>query len=148
MSVQTVVLNNGQQAIINTDLTKVFLFNRQSQEGTLLNATGAPVTYLEGQLLGRIGASNRLVPFAKAASDGSQFPVGVLIGQVTVAAGGTAKVFMCVAGDIAEEKLILGGADTPDTNVGGRTIRDLIQAETVGLKLVPSTDMSGGYDNQ
>jgi hypothetical protein len=145
MSTQSVT-NNGQQAKINTDRSKVFLWNRRSAKGQITNGTGAPITILEGTVMGRIGATNLLVAFTSAAVDGSQHPIGVLMTDYTIAAGATADVFICDAGDVAAEKLLFQGADTLETVISGRRVKDLLQMNAPGLKLVYSTELTN-FDN-
>jgi hypothetical protein len=53
---------------------------------------------------------------------------------------------MCVAGDVAQEKLIFQGSDTLATVVSSRTLNDRIGADTVGVKLVSGTELTE-YDN-
>lgn len=145
MSSQSIVLNNGQQAIINTDRSKIFVWNNRYDKADYTNGGGSPVTLLAGTLMGRISASGKVIPLASAAADGSQFPIGILNEDHVVAAGATASVFYCVAGDVAEEKVILAGADTLETVVSGQRMRDRITSYT-GIKLVRATEMTA-YDN-
>jgi len=142
---QSIVYNNGQQMIINTDTSKVFLWNRRSQPCNIINSGGAPVTYLEGQVMGRISASGNIIPCVAAAVDGSQFPIGVLIDGLTVAAGATVPCFICDDGDVASELLIFNGAETLSTVVSGRQMRDWLKL--AGIKLVAGVDLTG-YANQ
>jgi hypothetical protein len=147
MATQTVSLNSGNQAIIKTDVSKIFLWNNRFESADYTNGGGAPVTLPAGTLLGRINASGKVTPLTSAAVDGSQFPCGVLNEDWTVAAGATQKVSFCVAGDVAEEKVILQGTDTLSTVVSGRTIRDRIAGDTLGIKLVAGTELTK-YDNE
>lgn len=145
MSTQTVAFNNGQQAIINTDTTKVFLWNRRSQAVNIINGGGAPVAYAEGTVMGRVSASGNVIPCVAGASDGSQFPVGVLIDGLTVAAGATVPCFICDDGDVESSMLVFNGAETLATVVSGRQFRDWLKL--AGIKLVTATELTG-YDNQ
>jgi len=146
MSSQTVALNNGTQAIIHRDTSKVFLWNRRSMPGQIQNSDlYDPVTIPEGTVMGRISATGLLTPLASAAVDGSQYPVGILIGDRTIEEGTTQDVFVCDDGDVAEEKVILQGADTLDTVVDGRRLRD--QLKVIGVKLIAATEMLN-TDNQ
>lgn len=147
MSTQTVVLNNGQQAIINTDVSKIFVWNNRYDQSNYTNDTYDDVTLTAGTLLGKISATGEVIPLASAAADGSQFPIGVLAETRTVEAGATVALTYCVAGDVVESKVILDGSDTMSTVISGRSIRDRIGADTVGIKLVGGTEMTA-YDNQ
>src|SRR5690606_20531075 len=111
------------------------------------NSAYDAVTLSAGTLMGRVAATGWIKPLASGSSDGSQFPVGVLANDITVDGGDLVTVSICVAGDVAEEKIILQGSDTMETTISSRRLRDRIAADTVGIKLVTSTDNSA-YDNQ
>lgn len=144
MSSQSEVFNNGQQSIVNTDTSKVLLWNRRSQKESMSNSTYDPITYPIGTVMGRITATGKIVPLTSAAVNGSQYPVGILAETYTIDDGATVDVFICDDGDVAENKIVLQGADTLATVVGGRTLRDWIKAQ--GIKLIPTTSMTD-YDN-
>lgn len=146
MSSNNIVLNTGQQAIINTDLSKIFVGNNRTETANYTNDTYDDVILTAGTLMGRISATNEITPLTSAAVDGSQFPVGVLNQTRVVEAGETVTVAICVSGDVVESKVILQGADVMTTVISGRTIKDRIGADTVGIKLVGSNELTD-YDN-
>jgi hypothetical protein len=146
MSTQSTVVNTSNQLNVNSEVSKIFIYNNRYENVKLFNASGAPITWAAGTLLGRVSASGKVIPLASAAADGSQTPVGILADDKTVAAGATIDAVMCVSGDVAEEKVILQGADTMSTVIGGRLIRDRIKGDTLGINLVTVTEMTG-YDN-
>lgn len=133
--------------ITNYDRSKTFVWNPRTEVGNYTNSTYDAVTLAEGTLMGRIASSNLLTPLTSGASDGSQFPVGVVITDTTVEAGDTSEITIVVAGDMDENKLVLQGSDTLATVISGRTIRDRIGADTVGIKLVGGNQLTG-FDNQ
>lgn len=144
----TVVLNTGQQAIINTDTAKIFIWNnRFDATGYINNSSYSPLTLLQGTVMGRVAATGVLKPASAQATDGSQFPVGVLACDITVAIGATLQVYICVSGDVAEEKCIFFLGDTMETIVSGRRYRDRMAADTGGINLIQTTEMTD-YDNQ
>lgn len=147
MSTVSQVLNNGQQAITNYDLSKIFIGGNRYDKANYTNSGYDPVTLSAGTLMGRVSANQKIVPHVSTASDGSQYPVGILASEVTVDDGDTVELYFCTAGDVAEGKVILGGSDTLDTVISGRSIRDRIAADTVGIKLVAGTEMTA-IDNQ
>jgi hypothetical protein len=147
MSSQSIGLNNGQQMIINTDTSKIFLWNNRYENATYNNSAYGAVTLTAGTLMGRVAVTGWIKPLASGAADGSQFPVGVLANDITVDGGGLETVSICVAGDVAEEQIILQGTDTMEVTISSRRLRDRIAADTVGIKLVQRTDNSA-YDNQ
>jgi hypothetical protein len=147
MSSNTIVLNNGQQAIINFDLAKMFVWNNRYEKADYTNSTYDPVTLAAGTVMGRIAATQEIVPLDPEAVDGSQFPVGILAQDITVDEGETVSLYICVAGDVVENGLTLPEGSTMNTVISSRSIRDRIASDTVGIKLVPSTDLTG-YDNE
>jgi len=147
MSTGTVVLNTNSQLNINRDISQVFLGNNRFENVVHTNVTGAEEVLVAGTVMGRIAATGLLLPLIAAAVDGSQYPSGILANDVTLAIGASATVSICVEGEVAEEKLIFNAAETLLTVVDGRNLRDRIAADTVGIKLITSTDLTG-FDNQ
>lgn len=133
--------------ITNLGGKKLLLGENTTQTGTYTNGTGALVTLAEGTVMGRISASGKLTPFTSGASDGSQYVVGVLIDAYTVDDTASAVVTICDGGEVNENAIVLSDSDTLETVVSGRRIKDKIAAESVGLKLIPSIEMSA-TDNQ
>jgi len=150
MSTVTKVIDTSNLQGNDYDVSKVFLRNIISQEETLNNATGGALDFAPGTLLGRVTASGKLIPLASAANDGSQYAVGVLMTNVVqLAAAGDATVQVCIGGEIAEDKLVLAGADTLTTTVtnnSARTIKDVIAGNTKGIQLRSAQDLTG-FDN-
>lgn len=134
--------------IVNRDNSKTFVFDNRFRKETYTNSGGAPITLPLGRLMGRVTVGQKVLPHVSTATDGSQQPVGVLGDEYTVAAGATVTVTICDGGDVAEEKLVLNGVETLSTVITDDvSIRDAI-ARNTQIKLVPSTDLSGAYDNQ
>lgn len=147
MSTQTVILNNGQQAILDTDVSKIFVFDNRFETGSRTNSGYDDENLVAGTVMGRVSATGKLVPMQSDASDGSEIPVGILNKDWVIAAGATQAISICVSGDVVEGKLIFTKVgDDLDTVVDGRNYRDRIGGDTVGVKLVPSTENTG-FDN-
>ena len=147
MSSVNIVTETNNQLHADYDVSKIFVNNNRYESGTFLNASGGTLSYAPGTVLGRIAASNKLVPMASAAVDGSQYPVGILKSTITdLADAGEEVVNFCMSGDVVKEKLVLDGGDTLQTVVALKTIEDRIGADTVGVILV-DTDELTGYDN-
>lgn len=145
MSSQSIALNTGQQAIIHTDLSRIFVRENRYEYGNYVNNSSYdPITLLAGTVMGRISASGILVPLQSNASDGSQFPVGILSKDIVVDGSDTVEAPICVAGDVVKEKvLFVKPGDAMETVVSSRRLSDRLAADTVGIKLVSSTEMSG-----
>jgi hypothetical protein len=143
----TNVNQTDSQLHVDYDVAKIFLGENRYATGTYTNSTGAAVTLAAGTLLGRVSADELLLPLASAATDDSNIPLGILSHTVTVANGASKNLTFAVEGDIAQEKVIFQGSDDFDTVVSGRTLRDRIGADTVGIKLVSTTENTA-FDNQ
>ncbi|MBC7486099.1 MAG: head decoration protein [Cytophagaceae bacterium] len=147
MSTQNVVLNNGQQAIIQTSTAKIFIWANRTINGTFVNSTGSPLVIPAGQVIGRIASSQNMAICKSAASDGSQYPIGLLFETTTFATGETKQITICNKGDVAREQVVFDGTDTFATPVLLRSLEDRITGDTEGIHLVPTTELSN-YDNQ
>jgi len=144
MSTATEVSKTNNYLHTDYDVSKIFVFGNRYEKNTLTNASGGVKSFLPGTLLGRITASGKLVPLASAAVDGSEIPVGILKTSVVDLADATdSEVNVCIAGDVVEAKIIFDGADTVDTVVDGRPLKDRIAADTMGIKLVDSFELTG-----
>ncbi len=146
MSSNEQVLNTGQQATTNYNTSKLIIGDNEFEKATYTNDGYESVTLSEGLVLGRIASSNEVTAMTSGATDGSQFPIGVLLGDVTVDIGESVTVTMVTAGRINENSISLSGEDTLATVVSDRTIRDRIGADSIGLVLVGSEDLTN-YDN-
>lgn len=146
MSDVTEVTNTGQQAHFETDRSKLLIGGNRFIKADY-TASGSDVTLLAGTVLGRISATSKVVPLTSGASNGSQFPVGVLAEDATILDGETASLFICNEGDVDESKLIWQGSDGLATAVSGKILRDRLASDTAGIRCV-SADTITGPDNE
>jgi hypothetical protein len=140
-------LDGTNQAINKYNTAKLFLWNNRYDKATFSNASGDTVTLAAGTLMGRIATTQKVVALDSSASDGSQFPVGILASDYIVEDGDSVDVTYCVAGDVAEELVILAYGDEFSTAISGRSIRDRIASDTVGIKLVTTEELTD-FDNE
>lgn len=133
--------------ITNFDTSKTFVWNPRTTTGMYENSTYDDVTLAAGTVMGRIASTGLLTPLTSGASNGSQFPVGILLEETLIEGGDEKELTIVVAGDVDESKLVFQGSDDLDTVVSSRTLRDRIGADTVGIKLVGGDQLTG-YDNQ
>ena len=146
MSTVTNVLQTGNQLTSNFDLSKFLLgFNSFAQPAPSVTASGADVVLLQGEVMGRIHATGLIIPLAIAAVDGSQIPVGVVIADQTILDGDTDSVNLVNKGRVAESKINFAGAETLDTVVDERRLRDWLN--DIGLELMAGEELTG-TDNQ
>jgi hypothetical protein len=146
MSSQETILNTGKQAIFNTETEKIFLWDNRYTPYPYNNSAYEDVTLEAGTVMGVVTVTGWVKPLASGASDGSQIPVGILAESCTVEGGALVNLSICVAGDVNANALVFDGADNLDTTISSRRLRDRIGSDTVGIKLVNSTEMTG-YDN-
>lgn len=145
MSSNSIVLNTGKQLTVNTDTSKIFLWENRYSSGIYNNSSYGTTTLVAGTLMGRVTASGKVVPLNSVATDGSQFPVGILADDfILVDEGADVSVPFCIYGDVNAANVIFFGGDTFDTVVDGRLLRDLIHV--AGIRLIDSTEMTA-YDN-
>ena len=129
------------QTQFDYDFSKIFVRNNNYRTINI-EASGADLELTAGMLIGTISASAKGKILASASVDGSQYPTGVCAENITILDGNNADVNICIGGEVAEEKLILDGADTLDTVIDGRIIRDRIAADTLGIRLVPTEQLA------
>lgn len=148
------------QLFTNYDTSKIFVWNNRYATATYTNSSGNEVTIPAGRLLGRINSSNKVALHVSSATDGSEQPIGVAAKEYVVANGDSVTITYCIAGDVVESKLTLGGSDTLATivtrtytdsgtdtvEVASGTIRDLIHRNSQ-IILVSGTELTG-TDNE
>lgn len=143
MSKATVINQAVNTLHVDYDFQKIFVFNNRFKEDTFLNASGGPLDFAGGILVGRVTASGKLVPLVSGAVDGSEIPVGILKTEIVqLGAGLDQLVNICIAGDVVRDKVILDGGDTLDSVVDGRPLKDRINADTMGIKLVDNFELT------
>ena len=151
MSSQTTTTGSNY-ARSDRDVSKIFLRDNRYQTGNNLN-NGAydPLTLVAGTIMGRVGNSGYLVPLFTLATDGSEYPVGILAHDVELDSGETKQITIVDMGDVAEDQVVFyytsinpAAAQTLDSVVSNRRIRDYLQAQ--GIKLISGTEMTT-YDN-
>jgi len=142
----TIVLDTTNQLYVNVDQSQIFLGENEFINGTISNASGVDVTILEGTVLGRIstagGTFGQLKALDKDSTDGSQFPVGILTQDLTIPATSSVNCTACVAGYVAEDKLVFAATESLDSVVSSRTLRDRIAGDTLGVRLLSGTNLT------
>lgn len=147
MSIEVVGQTNNQ-AHFKYDYSKIFIFDNRYEVATFINLTGGALDYPAGTVVGMIAATGKITNLKSGAADGSELPIGVLATDITALAGsGEILVNMCTAGDIEESKLTFDGSDDLTTIVAGRRLRERLAADTVGIVLKSSTELTD-FDNE
>lgn len=148
MSSVNLRLNTGQQITTDYDLSKIFIWdNRYESDSYVNNSNYSPITILAGTVMGRVATTGAVVPCLASAVDGSQFPIGILAQDIIgLVGGGNAACTLCIAGDVAADKVIFYYGDTLETVVNGRRFKDRIQSDSSGIILRTRTEMTD-FDN-
>lgn len=157
MSTVTTVNQTPNQAHFDYDISKIFVGNNSYNSATFLNGTGSTASFLPGTLIGRIASSGKITICSAAATDGSQFPIGVLVSEITALANsGEIDATYAITGNVEETKILFSGSETlatvvtindsvPAATTYTRTLRDLIQQ--AGIVLVAGEELTD-FDNQ
>lgn len=150
MSDQTIRNQKANQLTVDTNRSKIFLYENRSVECAYNNSAYDAVTIKAGTVFGRVTSTGFVKPLVGGATDGSQIPVGVLMDDVTIDGGAITTVTLCNFGDVSENKLILvTSTDTLDMTVtdnGGSSMRLRDRLHNMGLRLVVTREMTD-YDN-
>ncbi len=140
------VSRTNNQLYDNRETSKLLLGFNGFNYGNV-TASGADVELTEGLVMGRISATGLLTPLTIAATDGSQYPVGICIKTQTVADGETAAIKVVNKGKVNENKITFS-TGTMDSAIGvannQKILRDWLN--DLGLELESSTELTG-YDN-
>ena len=140
------VVKTNKQLTTNYDYSKIFIWNNRYESDNYNNDGYDDVTLLAGTVMGMVSATGLIVPLKSGASDGSQYPVGVLAQDYTVVAGDTISLRYCIAGDVDQTSLVFDGTDTLATLVDGRRLKQRIEGDTVGIILKSVSELSN-FDN-
>lgn len=149
MSSNEIVENTGQQAHIQTDNSKIFIGeNRYERDNYVNNSLYNPISLEAGTVMGRIAATRVLVPVNAGASDGSQFPIGILAHDLDVDSGQTVQATICIYGDVNENKVkFYRNQYDLNTVVSSRNYRDRLKSDSAGIRLIPCDELSA-FDNE
>ena len=142
----SIAVQTNSQLTVTFDSSKTFIRNNDYKSADYTNNSGAAITLNGGAIMGRIAATGKVVPLSSAATDGSQYPVGILATDYLVANGATVNVRFCIKGSVVKSKVLFDGADTMATIIEDKTLEDRIASDTVGILLIESTENTE-YDN-
>ena len=137
----------SNQLFANQDTSKIFVWDNRTATFNYNNATYSDVELTAGMIMGRISATGFITELDATASDGSQFPIGILFESQTVEPGDTVQLTVCVSGDVVENKIVLKSGTTMNSVISSRRLFDRIGSDTVGVKLVQGSDELTTFDN-
>lgn len=138
------VTSSGTNPLVSQfDTSKIFIYGNRFEDAIAVNPDYDTVTIPGGTLMGRVSATQEIVPLVSTANDGSQIPIGILNQDYPVEAGNSAEVSICVSGDVDKSQVVLDAGDDFDTLIDGRSIQDRIGSDTVGIRLLNLEEMTG-----
>lgn len=144
MSSNSQTFNNGQQVQVNTNLAKLFPFNKEFIQYVKTNSTYVDETIPAGTVMGVVSATGLIKPMTSGASDGSQFAMGILAEDYVIPFGDSINVAVMVKGYVRKDMIILQGSDTLNTVVSGRRVFETLLAAGV---FIQSVQNATNYDN-
>lgn len=113
-----------------------------------VTASGADVVLEKGELMGQIAATALAIPMIAAAVDGSQYPVGAVIEDITVVDGTTKVLNLVNKGSIDKDMLVFNAAEGLATTVGPASNLKTYEALLNDLGLIlESVEQNAGFDN-
>ena len=141
------IMDTSNQLFQNYDTSKTFVWNNRYQEESITNSSYDEGILPAGTVMARYNGTTQLMPFDS--TDIKSMPIGILTQGVTIQGGETLNVTICVAGDVVAEKLVfINLTDTLTTIMAdGQMVKDAIQGDAVGIKLVGNTELTN-FDNQ
>ena len=132
MSNITSITQTGNQLHSSYDVSKLFLGENERISGTYASTPG--ITLAAGLVVGQVAATGALVAYDNTASNGSQYPVGIidlgLSESAVIAALGSKVLNLVNKGRVAESKVTFPGSITLDSIITGdtRTVRQYMNA--------------------
>ena len=135
------------QLFNNRNTAKIFLFDNKNIKGTFKNTTGGVLNLVGGELISRNATTGDLEVLTSAGTLGRNIPLG--INRVCYdALADTAEIPMTimVSGDVSQDLVVLQGADTLDTVISDRRLKDRILGDTAGIFLIEVDELTE-YDN-
>lgn len=133
----------NNQMTADYDISNLVLGQNSFIKGSI-TASGSDIDLLQGMVMGRISSTQKLVPLDASATNGSQYPVGICLIDAKIINGTSVDITLVNKGRIEEQKINFLGAETLDSVVSGRILRDWIN--DIGLELILSEELTN-FDN-
>jgi hypothetical protein len=147
MSKNTIVKNNGQQMQVQTNLAKLFPYKKEIRQYQYTNSEYDNEDMEAGTVMGVIAATGKVVACKSDASDGSQYPIGVLSEDYSVEYGDTINVGIAIFdSEVRQDMLIFKkDGDDLDTVVSSRRFFEWLLL--AGILPVSTTNCTN-FDNE
>ena len=133
-------VNAENQMFTDYDVSQLLLGNNSFVSGTFA-AYGTDMVIDPGTVVARLTTTGEFVPLDTSATDGTQYPVGLLIKQLTVADGGKADTQIVNKGKINENLIrFWNSGQGLDTIVDNRSIFDWLN--DIGFEIEGSDELT------
>ncbi len=153
MASQTITSSQAAALFVNISTSQTFIVIKATErESYINNSSYSPIVLPAGTVIGRIQSSGVLVPWRNDVTDGSQFPVGILGADMTVASGATVAALLVTECRMAAEMVIANQLSDQSTSTtlqlaitswhGAGTTRLKDALEAIGIHLEFTTQMS------
>lgn len=146
MSEITNNLSTTNQLYNSYDTSKLLLGFNSFTEADHTSSGGTD--FVQGEIVGQIASSGKIAKLDSGATDGSQYPFGVVLIDQTVEDGETETIKLVNKGKVAQEKIVFQGSDDLTTTVGPadnlRTYKALLN--DLGIELEAGTELTE-FDN-
>ena len=144
MSEVTVITQTQNQMTTNYDVSKFALGNNTFIKANYTDS-GSGSTLVQGTVMGRVASTGKVVVLNPSATDGSQYPVGVVVETITVTASATVELTLVNRGRIDNSKLtFVGGDQAFSTQTNKYTITAVLFGEAGNsLKYTVAVDGTG-----
>ena len=143
-NIKTIIVQQDNQLNVDYQSSNLLRGNNEFAPGDVV-ALGADVDLVVGMVMGRVSATNKLLPLIFDASDGSQYPVGLawmgLDATKTVVDGTTKSIEVVNKGKIDGSLINFTTTSTLDSVVAGRTVRDWLM--DIGLVIIDPQEQTG-----
>lgn len=152
LTTNTTKTNDSNFAVKNTEHSYLQLGENKTKTYKFDEPDGSGEFTLElGTLVAVVSSSGKIVKHDASATDGSQFPVGFVTRDVTMAQGATdVDVLVVIAGRVNKSLIKLNGQNLSDPIQNptdyNRNIAEAIEGDTYGIELVDE-DQLDAFDN-
>lgn len=138
-------IQTGNVEIISTEIIQFHLGRNEFDSGLVYTDGGAGSTLYDRMPVGQIAATRKIVPLDPTAATGAENLFGFLdLGledELTVAAGASVNLTVCIKGRIDERRIVWPAGVTANDVIAGSTLTVKTYAQSRGFDFVTSKDV-------
>lgn len=143
-NIKTIKVQQDNQLNVDYQSSNLLRGSNEFAPGDV-TASGSDIDLVVGMVMGRVSATQKLLPLAHGASDGSEHPVGLawlgINGTKTVTNGTTRPIEVVYQGRVDGSLINFDNSSTLDDVVDGRSIRDWLR--DIGLVIIDPQEQTG-----